>query len=622
MSLLWFDGLGGYPETTPLSAMGQNYTVNEPVVARVAGRNSTSYCVRIEGGGYIEKQVTNTDPTAILGFAYRLNRISDVTRQPVLSFYSNTTEQVRVLATVTGGTHLFEFCRVESGTVVSVLGATAAYPNSQWRYSEMRVNFALGGGIEWRVGGSKEMLMSGATDSSTPLGWNKIRFACPANMTLQLADIYLLNEANSVTDPKYAKFLGPISCSTLIPDASRWLGPSEWTLRPNGTKYRMVVLAGQSNMNGYSTALGPVPTGVTSPNTYVQIWDRISGLAGTPNFQSLILGTNNNNAFAAPAGNFFGPEMSFADSISDYYTKLASATPPVSTVMVKCAKNNTTLYPNPTGNMTWDPATPGNLYNGGTTNLVNDIAGASIALGGFGNVQRIDFFWYQGESDALASFAAQPYIVNLYNFLETIRLTLAAAAPNTEVKFYVVRIHKDLTTSVFPFRDMIRNWQNVLVYLFPQFELIDIDDVPISTTDYTHFDGAGYTAIGRKLFAAWVRNQNEIEEIDDQGNTGSDGDQTYIAANANDSNISFLLKHYAALRGTAIQALRLSVVGKSEGTAEPVKPLFETTVGTSITLPTSYTKLDQTLLTNPATGRPFLEEFLESGKFGFRTIAP
>lgn len=622
MSLLWFDGLGGYPETTPLSAMGQSYTVNEPVVARVAGRNSTSYSVRIEGGGYIEKQVTNTDATAIVGFAYRINYIGAVTRQPLISFYSGATEQVRVLTTVTAGTHIFEFCRVEGGNVVSVLGATAAYPNAQWRYGEMRVNFSLGGGIEWRVGGTREMLMTGATDSSTPLGWNKVRFACPASMTLQLADLYILNTDNGVLDPKYANFLGPISCSTLIPDASRWLGPSDWTIRPNGTKTRMVVLAGQSNMNGYSTAPGPVPAGVTSPNPYVQIWDRISGLAGTPNFQSLILGTNNNNAFAAPAGNFFGPEMSFADSISDYYTKLASTTPPTSTVFVKCAKNDTSLYPHPVGDMTWDPNTPGNLYSGGATNLATDIVQAATALGGFGNVQRIDFFWYQGETDAIYSFSSQAYIVNLYNFLETIRIGLAALAPSTEIKFYVVRIHKDLTPLVFPYRDAVRNWQNILVYLFPQFELIDIDDVPISTTDYTHFNGAGYTAIGRKLFAAWIKNQNEIEEIDDQGTSGSDGDQTYMAANANNSDLKYLLKHYAALRGSAIQALRLSVVGKSEVTAEPVKPLFESTAGTSITLPTSYTKIDQTLLTNPATGRPFLEEFLESGKFGFRTIAP
>lgn len=633
MSLLWFDSLGGYPETTPLSAAAQNYTINEPVTARFAGRNTSSYSMRIEGGGYIERQVTNTDSTMLLGFAYKANygNAPAPVRQPFLSIYSGTTEQFRILITITTSTHLFEFCRIEGGVPSYVLWSSFSYLNTQWNYAELKINFNSNGSVEWRIGGSREFFVTGPTDASTPLNWNKVRFLCPNNMTVQLADIYILNTDNILTDSKYANFLGPISCSTLIPDSSRWSGPSDWVIRPSGTKYRMVVLAGQSNMNGYTLAPSPVPAGVTSPNPYVLIWDRISGFAGTPNFQSLTVGFNNNNHFNAPAGSFFGPEMAFADSISDYYRKLTSTTPPVSTVFVKCAQPNSSLYPNSAAaRYTWareDLSVPpvaiaGNLTNGTPTSLIGDMAAAAGGLGGFQNIQRIDFFWYQGETDALYSFSASSYIVNLYNFLEYVRLSVAAVAPTVEIKFYVVRIHKDLSTAAFPFRDTIRNWQNVLTYLFPQFQQITIDEIPISTVDYTHFDGAGYTAIGRKLFSAWIANQNEIEEIDDQSTTGSDGETTFIGANANNADIAYQLKHFGALKGSAIQALRLSVVGKSEGTAEPVKPLFNTTAGSSITLPTSYTKLDQILTINPATGKPFLEEWLESAKFGFRTTAP
>jgi hypothetical protein len=271
-------------------------------------------------------------------------------------------------------------------------------------------------------------------------------------------------------------------------------------------RWRIVVMAGQSNMEGEASL--PLPEGVRAENAALPVWDRITGITGR--WAPLVAGANNNGALRSAAGGVRkvqGPEMAFAERCA----QLAAQEPGETAVLVKAAQSGSSLFPQ-ARDWTWDPATPGNLWDDlggaalpGRGCLRQDLRDAIASLGGPDAVARIDFLWYQGESDAMIEVAALQYQARLAAFLHAVRADFAFAP----VTFHVVQLHAGLVRGSGPtaldgfwFCDAVRAAQAAVAAQEADVRLIQVDDVALAA-DRTHYAADGYRRLGDRLFASW-----------------------------------------------------------------------------------------------------------------------
>lgn len=639
--LLWHDSFGSY---TTQAQLDRNYPLNfgSGALFRQQGRFPSSRCM---GSGSVWYGVTKDLQTfgapgtdvCLVGFAALMRPQATggivVSTQTAGSLH----RQVEVIYRARGSRFYFDVVRVSpTGVFEEVLLSTATYSHGDWNYFELRVVFSQSGGVvEWRANGFTEGRVQNVRTESDPnisRGWARVGFGVVnlnSTPTL-LADVYVLNEVNGSTAPKWARFLGDVSGVPLFPDALKPGGAdNSWVINPRpqstGSKMHLCILSGQSNMEGMADL--PLPPGIRNVNPYIQVWDRITQAPG-PN--SLVAGYNNNGAFLS---NFGGPraiagaEMSFAEALATYYQQLPSTTAPTGLILLKDAQSASSLYPN-IPDICWDPGTPGNLYNDYTGiagpargNLKNDITQLVAYYGGWNNFDTVDFFWYQGEAESSYTFAVVEYAARLQAFFDLIQSDF----PLAKFRLFIFQIHRDVAPAYFPQREVIRAYQRQFVLNNKNAYLLSVDHLPIGP-DGIHFAAPGYAAIGsRVMFEAWLKVQNYTKEIADYATGEHDGDLSWLGIEQAGKDTLHGLSSAGFTRGCHVHATRLEMMGRAVGgSSAPVRPIVSNgkQVAESpadLTLAGSYVSQSQSLLTNPVTGRPFREEDLRDHEFGFRS---
>ncbi len=640
--LLWHDSFGSY---TTQAQLNRNYPFNFGTSTfRLPGRFPSSKCMGSSAslvwfGVTKDLQtfgVPGTD-VCILGFAAKMRPQATGAVAVSIQTSGSLHRQVEAIYRPRGSRFYFDVVRVSpAGVFEEVLFTTAAYAHDEWNYFEIRVVFAQSGGVvEWRANGFSEGLVQNIrteSDPTTSRGWARVGFGIVNLNTTPtlLADVYVLNEIDGATAPKWARFLGDVSGVALYPDATVPHGAdNSWVINPRpqstGSKMHLCILSGQSNMEGMADL--PLPAGIRNVNPYVQVWDRITQAPG-PN--SLVAGYNNNGIFLANFGGprqTAGPEMSFAESVASYYQQLPSTSAPTGLILLKAAQSASSLYPN-YADVCWDPATPGNLYNDYTGiagpargNLKNDITQLVAYFGGWANFDTVDFFWYQGEAESSYTFAVVEYAARLQAFFDLIKSDF----PQAKFRLFIFQIHRDVYPLYFPQRETIRAYQRQFVLNNPNSYLLSVDHLPIGP-DFIHFTRDGYAAIGsRVMFEAWLKAQNDTAEIADYATGEHDGDLSWLGVEVAGKDTLHTLTNAGMTRGCHVHTARLETMGRAVGgSSAPVRPIVSSGKAVAespadLTLVGSYVSQSQTMLTNPATGRPFREEDLRDHEFGFRS---
>jgi hypothetical protein len=132
---------------------------------------------------------------------------------------------------------------------------------------------------------------------------------------------------------------------------------------------------------------------------------------------------------------------------------------------------------------------------------IND---AVASLGGWSAIDSVDFFFFQGETEALTVDGPPIYAALNKDLFDSFQ----AAIPVT-VDFTRVRIHEDLAP-VYVAKDGIRTAQGVLT--IPG-RIIDIDEAVVR--DGTHLATSGYDMLGDKFFQIWKANRMKASYLQD-----------------------------------------------------------------------------------------------------------
>ena len=221
------------------------------------------------------------------------------------------------------------------------------------------------------------------------------------------------------------------------------------------------LLAGQSNMLGYTTNTSELPPELQEPQPNVDYFDGKTWQTVRPNML---------------AGLAFGPELTFGRD-------LASALPEVNVLLVKCQAGLGDLYndwrsPN-TGR---GPAGPHyKAFMELAKNAVASKPGAEIA----------GMVWMQGEGDAYDDLTeAQSYQKNLELLIQSIRTDLKT--PN--MAFVIGQISE---SQQWVHREIVRQAQAMVAQTVPRTAMVVTGDLPLS--DGMHYTSNGQMELGSRF---------------------------------------------------------------------------------------------------------------------------
>jgi hypothetical protein len=515
--LLWHDSFG-YAHTDHFAFQYPSYVGTPSTVAhRVQGSRALT-------GAFLRFSLpTLTAPltdTCIIGLLLNVSSIDPSWNNLIeIRTSGGSSIQVRFLLESIDANY-FQI-RVERGQNDDLLLVSPHLEKNKWMFLEIKATILTSEAkIILRLDGTEIARAEGLRTEAGVVDrhWDSIRIST----TNPIADLYLLDD-KSDHGLTYTTFLGPVKHSKFICGKEQsW----EWanTLAPviGSAKTRLVVLAGQSNMLGRGFSASSVRW--RSLNTKIRIWDRIQHAAAWDSLKAL---ANTSGMFLVPpVSTFWGPEMRFAERVALLYENAAlSGTPSVR--IVKGAQDASYLFPT-VADFCWNPGVANNLYNGnpvsGRSSLLLDVQAAVADLGGWSNIERVDFFWYQGESDSLNAIA--PFY---YGYLKQLmaQVRLDFLAPLT---IHVLRIptRSSFVTAQGFNGNLIREFQRDYAREFSDARMLDLDgcDMPLNDIHHTEL---GFDKVGDVVFESWVREQNFRTYIDDYSAAAA-LDDLYIAS--------------------------------------------------------------------------------------------
>jgi hypothetical protein len=497
--------------------------------------------------------------TMVIGFLFRPHTVLSGTLLEILTA-GGTSTQLRVRGR---GLQV----QIERGSAEEILAISPTLQASTWVFLELLVRFDLTDGeVILRANGTVITRRSGIRTemSSANRFWDTVRLDPLGG---RMADLYLLDGRGAPSG-----FLDKHTHSKISMGETIERG---WCDNPAPlNKWRLIVMAGQSNETGNITTHSLSPW--RNPNPKVQIWDRIT-IPASPAFRPLDAGVNTSGMFFLPPGDVvWGPEMQLAENICLFYeNQLETAAPNIG--IIKGTQNGSFLFPfNP--DYCWNPAVTNNLWNGyasprGTLNF--DIVTAVATLpGGWASVERVDFFWYQGESDSIFTVATASYRENLEAFFTQVRLDIPA--PTT---FHIIQVHKDHEWGTGPdswglwYIDAIRQIQKDFVAAHSDTRLLNVDHAEIDSYKI-HMTEAGYNTIGDVHFQAWLKEQELSDWLLDYG-THPNPDERYIAS-AGTGIARFSPSSLRGVTNTPSRSVACNLHARSTGTF-PIIPIYGTT---------------------------------------------
>lgn len=229
--------------------------------------------------------------------------------------------------------------------------------------------------------------------------------------------------------------------------------------------YEIVLLGGQSNMDGRAPASGlpTTPVNLQLPQADVMFYEGGSLRTLRPD-----------------SGTDFGPEVTFGRTVAD-------AMPSSNLALIKYAVGGTSL------NSHWDPTT------GGTYASFKSTVSAGLAAlsdGGANTYEITGMLWTQGESDI--NRTTLQYQTDLNEFIADVRTTYGSDLP-----FYISRLSDQSGISATPLANIRAAQENVATGDGNAY-LIDTDGSAFSFKDSLHYDADGQVALGEAFAASYL----------------------------------------------------------------------------------------------------------------------
>jgi len=274
------------------------------------------------------------------------------------------------------------------------------------------------------------------------------------------------------------------SCHSMNPEERALLLTSQEIADDYLAKAHLVIMAGQSNMNGRGSLAEPGYVPRWKSHSTVRIWDNQTD----PHSWTLLVPGDNTDHFFNPENTTetWGAEMQFAHLVGAHDIN--------NVYILKMASDASLVFhwPGAEINNTWHPQ--GNRLFPQAAHALRQAVGA---LGGWNNIEKVSFFWYQGESEALYPPLTQFYAQHTQEVLDGF-----AGLVQVPLTFYRVMIHED-TDPIFPNVDQIREMQ---MYGELPGTLINIDDAPL-LPDGVHLNSIGCDMLGTEMFRKWYGDQ-------------------------------------------------------------------------------------------------------------------
>ena len=239
--------------------------------------------------------------------------------------------------------------------------------------------------------------------------------------------------------------------------------------RGNALHYKVLLLAGQCNMNGYMTVSTGLPVELQSEQTDVLFYapEHLSGLVNLRPYP------DPSNA----SQNLFGPEILLGRTLAD-------ANPHCNFYLIKYAVDETSLHTD------WDPQGTSNNYD----TLLTTIFDGLTTLTNAGHTYDISaFFWMQGEKDAQDN-QGNTYEANLKDFIASVR-----SEYDTNLPFIFGQLSKNQTDLANDHLDEVRTAQAAVDASINNVEIIVTNNMSLQS-DNLHFDADGQIDLG-KAFA-------------------------------------------------------------------------------------------------------------------------
>ncbi|MES2922998.1 MAG: sialate O-acetylesterase [Verrucomicrobiota bacterium] len=239
------------------------------------------------------------------------------------------------------------------------------------------------------------------------------------------------------------------------------------------TRLRIVLLAGQSNADGRAT-VSALPINLQSPQPDVDFFYKIEG--GTATLTTLRPGLSETSQF--------GPEITLGRKLADLWSAEAGTR----VAIIKYANGGTNLAVQWKGGGNNTTAGDGPEYVTFQQTVTAGLAAlAGVYPGATADIQGM--VWLQGESDAVASYAAS-YQANLTTFIADVRATYGANLP-----FTIARLSSGQTNLAASYLNEVRAAQDAVAAADPRTGIILTDGFGLNG-DNLHFNAAGEQSIG------------------------------------------------------------------------------------------------------------------------------
>lgn len=425
---------------------------------------------------------TVTSSRAFVGFRLRMPTLPSADGTLLTFRTGGGTQLVRVRVQPVGGQIRLLFT---SGDLRKTLLRTGAFSAAD-TYLEIECLFSSAGVITVRLNGIEFARAENVdTLQGSVFGWGQTRFESAGNGSLtRISDLYFGDGSGGFS------FLGPVRAVRLFPARLR---STQWA--PDMvSKRRLIVIAGQSNVNGRGV-LSPYTGAGRSPNELVRAWDGNAWVNLAAGVGSLF-----------PGGSW-ALEMMLGERIAALHEAGYSGDgiPATDVRIFRFGVDSSFVYPIAYGAFTWHPSVVGNRSDA----MLAELNDAVTAAGGWGSIDHVHLVWYQGESEAsnlITSFeqGVREYVQRTNEVLSY--LTTAFLAP-----FSVTRIAMQLglPAESFPYIKEIRGFQTRGTILG---DVIDPGMLPLGP-DNIHMSEHGQDILGSWVFQRWFETQDFAYQI-------------------------------------------------------------------------------------------------------------
>lgn len=242
------------------------------------------------------------------------------------------------------------------------------------------------------------------------------------------------------------------------------------------TPIKVFLLAGQSNMSGWTMATG-MPAMYNAPQANVLIYAD-GEIDGSKKKKWL---TNGLDFGHAPG--WFGPELVFGKTLSD-------SLPGAKIALIKYAVGSTYLATH------WRPPSSGGTVGSHYNSMLATVTSGLAALDPQYTPEWCGILWMQGEFDGGNQGYANEYQTNLTNFVKDVRGKLKVA----DLPFIIGMID---SVGTWPFNGTIRTAERNVAKNLANVGLVDTKDF---ATDNTHYRLDGMIALGKGFALNYLAN--------------------------------------------------------------------------------------------------------------------